>query len=205
MPPIRRYRDHLRARRSACPVEVDRFVMNYWLDIFTPYTWNRFKEHGASISGFRPRQRAAAFERVKRGDVLLCYLVKLSRWCGTLEVQSEAFKDSTPIFADENDPFPIRFEVRPHVMLDFEKAIPIEELWSQLSFTRQLKLRSVGWSAKLRQPLVQISEADGRAIQHALDQQASGGKIFDLDPADMRHIGRRNVVRTETGARLISK
>ena len=31
--------------------------MNYWLDLFTPYTWTRFKEHGSTISGFRPRQR----------------------------------------------------------------------------------------------------------------------------------------------------
>jgi hypothetical protein len=43
--------------------------LNYWLDLFTPYTWNRFRDHGATTSGFRPRQRKAAFERVKRGDL----------------------------------------------------------------------------------------------------------------------------------------
>jgi hypothetical protein len=78
--------------------------MNYWLDLFTPYTWTRFREHGASISGFRPRQRHAAFEKVMPGDLLLCYLVKLSRWCGTLEVASTAFEDHSPIFAEESDP-----------------------------------------------------------------------------------------------------
>src|SRR5687767_14739210 len=78
------------------------------LDLFTPFTWNRFQEHGANITGFRPRQRIAAFERVEPGDNLLCYLVKLSRWCGVLEVASEAFEDNTPIFAEANDPFPIR-------------------------------------------------------------------------------------------------
>jgi hypothetical protein len=59
-------------------------AVNYWLDLFTPYTWGRFKAYGAGITGFRPRQRRTAFERVKRGDLLLCYLVKLSRWCGVL-------------------------------------------------------------------------------------------------------------------------
>ena len=90
---------------------------------------------------------------MKPGDILLCYLVKLSRWCGSLEVKSDAFEDSTPIFADENDPFPIRFKVTPQVMLDFEHAIPIENLWSELSFTNQLRFGSVGWAqaAKLRQ------------------------------------------------------
>jgi predicted RNA-binding protein with PUA-like domain len=72
--------------------------MNYWLDLFTPYTWTRFRDHGATISGFRPRQRRTAYERIKPGDYLLCYLVKLSRWSGVLEVVSEAFEDSAPIF-----------------------------------------------------------------------------------------------------------
>jgi hypothetical protein len=90
--------------------------MKYWLDLFTPYTWQRFREHGATISGFRPRQRKAAYERVTRGDILICYLVKLSRWCGALEVESDAFEDTTPIFADTNDPFSIRFKVKPQIL-----------------------------------------------------------------------------------------
>src|SRR6266516_2455110 len=120
--------------------------MSYWLDLFTPYTWTRFGDHGASISGFRPRQRRAAFERIAPGDLLLCYLVKLSRWCGALEVTSGAFEDTTPIFADENDPFPIRFRVKPLVMLNFEHSIPIQELWAALSFTKDLRVGSVGWA-----------------------------------------------------------
>lgn len=175
--------------------------LNYWLDLFTPYTWTRFREHGATISGFRPRQRHVAFERIKPGDVFVCYLVKLSRWCGVLEVVSQAFEDATPIFADDNDPFPIRFKVRPRVILDFEKALPIEELWTQLSFTKQLVLGSRGWAqfARLRQSLVQISEQDAVVIMRALEAQAHGGKAFELDAHDMRHIGPRTVVRTEAG------
>ena len=81
--------------------------MNYWLDLFTPYTWRRFREHGASISGFPPRQRKTAHERIEPGDYFLCYLVKLSRWSGVLEIVSDVFEDGTPIFADDNDPFTI--------------------------------------------------------------------------------------------------
>jgi predicted RNA-binding protein len=113
--------------------------MRYWLDLFTPYTWDRFKEHGAAISGFRPRQRKTAYQRIKTGDLLLCYLIKLSRWCGVLEVISEAFEDTTPIFAEANDPFPIRFKVKPIILLEFEQAIPIQEpeIWNSLSFTKK--------------------------------------------------------------------
>jgi hypothetical protein len=127
--------------------------------------------------------------------------VKLSRWCGVLEVCSDAFEDTTPIFAHENDPFPIRFKVTPKVILDFDKALPIEELWSELTFTRQLRLGSVGWAqaANLRKSLVQIAAADGLAISRALEEQAKGGKVFPLEKSDLRHIGPRTVVRTERG------
>jgi hypothetical protein len=129
--------------------------MTYWLNLFTPYTWQRFQDHGASVSGFRPRQRKTAFERVTQGDKFLCYLIKLSRWCGILDVSSDAFEDTTPIFADDNDLYTIRFKVHPVVMLDFEHSIPIEipELWNNLSFTKNLAVGSSGWaqSARMRQ------------------------------------------------------
>ena len=175
--------------------------MTYWLDLFTPYTWMRFQEHGASVSGFRPRQRHTAFERVKSGDLFLCYLTKLSRWCGVLEVIGSAFEDHAPIFADDNDPFPIRFKVTPKVKLDFEHSIPIEELWDRLSITRGLIPGSFGWaqSAKLRQSLFRVADEDGQVIASALQEQSRTQRIFQLDAADRRHITQRTIVRTETG------
>lgn len=179
--------------------------MNYWLDLFTPFTWTRFRNHGADISGFRHRQRKAAFERVKKGDLLLCYLVKLSRWCGVLEVTSEAFEDRSPIFADTEDPFIIRFHVKPRTLLDFERAIPIEqpELWDHLSFTRDIQVGSFGWAqqARMRQSLVQLAEEDGHVISDAIARQEGDQHAFPLDAADRRHIdiANRTVVRTEQG------
>lgn len=177
--------------------------MNYWLDLFTPYTWSRFWDHGGDISGFRPRQRKAAFERVRPGDQFLCYIVKLSRWAGVLEVTSTAFEDDTPIFAESNDPFPIRFRVKKRIALDFEHAIPIQDplLWNSLSFTQRLAVGSVGWAqqARLRQSLLQISAADGSIIVAALDAQDKEQKVFPLDASDRRHLVDRTVVRTESG------
>ena len=47
---------------------------------------------------------------MKPGDYLLCYLTGISRWIGVLEVVSEPFKDTTPIWKDEA--FPARVRVR---------------------------------------------------------------------------------------------
>lgn len=177
--------------------------MSYWLDLFTPYTWARFQDHGANISGFRPRQRKTAFERVRQGDKFLCYLVRLSRWCGILEVSSEAFEDASPIFADERDPFTIRFKVTPVILLDFDHSIPIEvpALWKNLSFTKNIVAGSFGWaqSARMRQSLLEISASDGELICRTLQEQHVTKRRYELDSADRRHIAERMVVRTETG------
>ena len=94
--------------------------------------------------------------------------MRLSRWCGVLEVSSTAFEDASPIFADENDPFPIRFRVTPTILLDFEHSIPIEVpgLWNNLSFTKNITVGSFGWaqSARMRQSLFEISTPDGELI-----------------------------------------
>jgi hypothetical protein len=85
-----------------------------------------FGRSDRSVSGFRPRHKNAA-ERVRIGDKLLCYMTRVSRWFGVLEVLEGPFRDNTPIFVQEADPFVVRFRVRPIVWLAVEKAVPIYE------------------------------------------------------------------------------
>jgi len=118
--------------------------MGYFLDLFTPETWDGFQKHGSEISGFRERQETTA-RRIKPRDILLCYLVHLSRWCGALEVTSPAFRDSEPIFTDP-DPFTIRFHVKALVTLTPELSIPAydDKVWSHLEETKDVKKGSRG-------------------------------------------------------------
>jgi hypothetical protein len=83
---------------------------NHLLDLFTPHTWDQFLKHGANVSGFKLGQLKTAKERGKPGTIFLCYLVRLSRWCGALAINSEPFIDDTPIFYESNDPFVVRFK-----------------------------------------------------------------------------------------------
>jgi hypothetical protein len=57
----------------------------YWLDLFTVETWKEFLDHGGNVSGFSER-RWATVQKIKLGDYLLCYLTRVSRWVGLLEV-----------------------------------------------------------------------------------------------------------------------
>jgi len=102
--------------------------MAYFIDLFSPETYEAFARSPRDISGFRLRHKNMA-ERIKGGDVFVCYLTRLSRWFGLLEVIEGPFINDKPIFVPKNDPFVVRFRVRTAVWLDIEKSIPIVQFF----------------------------------------------------------------------------
>lgn len=156
--------------------------MAYFLDLFSPETYEAFKKSNRDVSGYRIRHFNAA-NKVNVGDKFICYMTKLSRWFGVLEVISEAYQDSTPIFYESNDPFIVRFKVKPLVWLETHKAIPIhdDEIWNNLSFTRNYDKNSRTWTGKIRTSLVELSKDDGEFLEQKLCEQQSNGRVFKVD------------------------
>jgi predicted RNA-binding protein len=112
--------------------------MNYYLNLFSPETYEAFSRSDRRVSGFRFRQKKAA-DRISPGDRFICYMTKLSRWIGVLEVVEGPYEDGTPIFYEEDDPFVVRFRVREVVWLPRDKTVPIYEdvVWDRLTFPRR--------------------------------------------------------------------
>ncbi len=173
--------------------------MAYYLDLFSPETYEAFTLSRRDVSGFRIRQRNAAGQVVP-GDKLVCYMTKLSRWCGILEVLSGPFEDATPIFYPESDPFIVRFHVKPIVWLPVEKAFPIHDdrVWTQLSFTHdQYKVTST-WTGPIRRSLGKMDDADGALIESLLLRQAAGdGESFPIDGDTWKQISTHKVRRAD--------
>lgn len=172
--------------------------MAYFLDLFSPETYAAFKRSQQDISGFRYRHRFAA-ERIKSGDKLVCYLTKLSRWFGILEVLEGPFQDSTPIFYPEDDPFVVRFRVKPVVWLDPEKAVPIQtpEVWQTLSFTKDYDPRSPRWTGKIRTSLVPIPEGDGNFLEQLMLVQLSNEHTYPLEDNEVAAFETHTVRRAD--------
>jgi predicted RNA-binding protein len=158
--------------------------MAYFLDLFSPETYEAFGRSSRDISGFRSRQENAA-RQIHPGDKLVCYMTKLSRWFGILEVESESFIDKTPIFYPEDDPFIVRFKVRPVIWLPKEKSIPIHEdvVWKHLSFTQKCEKTTSAWTGKLRSSLNRLTVEDGKHLERLLRQQADNGTTYEVDEA----------------------
>lgn len=116
-----------------------------------------------------------------------------------LEVASDYFRDSSPIFSDP-DPFVIRFKVVARVLLDIGHAIPIFEdsIWPKLSLTRHIEKRAPGWAqhANLRASLRELSEEDGALLAALLAQQSSAQRQYALNEQDRRRLSQKQSIRT---------
>jgi hypothetical protein len=137
---------------------------NYWIDLFTPSTWQEFLAAGANVSGFRKSSQALT-RQIQPGDYLLCYLVYLSRWIGILEVISEPYEDTEPIWQD--DVFPCRVKVKVITQLTFETAVPVHDLKGRLSIYENITdPRAIG--NYLRRSPSKWKSIDGEAVVEAI-------------------------------------
>ncbi|WP_434107948.1 EVE domain-containing protein [Paraburkholderia caffeinilytica] len=172
--------------------------MAYFLTLFSPETYAAFTRSLQDVSGFRYRQRSLA-QRVKPGDKFVCYLTKLSRWVGLLEVTDGPYEDKSPIFYPEDDPFTVRFKVKPLIWLDPERAVPIQttDVWQALSFTKDHDSRYSRWTGKIRSSLAPIEGADGDFLQRLLESQLEGKRKFPLTDGEKAALETHTVRRAD--------
>ena len=171
--------------------------MAYLLDLFTPETWQAFRQANASVTGFRERHGHLAKERVSQGDIFLCYVTRLSRWCGVLKAQSDVYYDDSPIFGNP-DPFTVRFRVEPIVILDSESAIPIYDtkVWNSLTITNQYERGSSQWTGFFRGSLNRFNDSDGSYLVELLKEQQANPRSFPFTEKDKRQLASRQKIRT---------
>lgn len=132
----------------------------YWVQVFTPETWQRFLDVGAKVTGFRDT-RWNHIQNLKPGDYLLCYLSRISKWVGILEVESEPYLDTTRIWDEEL--FPCRADVKLLTALSLDRAIPIQQMKGQLSI-----FQAKNWSLYLISSPSRWSVSDGKAVMKAI-------------------------------------
>jgi hypothetical protein len=176
--------------------------MAYYIDLFSPDTYEAYGASDKRISGFRERQKNIA-SNIKIGDKLICYVTKLTRWVGVLEVKSNFFLDNSPIFIPANDPFNLRFNVDPIVWLELEKCIPVSEdiSWNHLSFTNKLFKGSTAWTGMVRGSLRKIDDKDGAYLESILKSQLDNPIIYSLDDQEKKKL-KPAIVKTQDSKQI---
>jgi len=171
--------------------------MTYWSDLFTPETYEAFGCSDRTVSGFRESQRPMA-DKVRVGDKLICYMVRMSRWVGVLDVLEGPFIDRTPLFVPDDDPFVVRFKVNTAVWLSLDHTVPIHEqdVYSRLTFTRNVELGGY-WLGPLRRSLQRLVDEDGGFLDSLLREQQREPRTFPVDAGQYERALKRRIQRPD--------
>ena len=148
--------------------------MAYFTNLLTPEAFERFSKTDRKVVGFRERQRALA-QDIQPGDILICYVLQTAKLVGVLEVTSAVFKDDKPLFAVSNDPYTVRFNVKPRVWLSLNNGIldNSDIVWNNLSFTKSIAKSSLIW-AGFRGSLRKLEPFDGQLLEWILREKDAG-------------------------------
>jgi hypothetical protein len=99
------------------------------------------------VSGFSEKRRKVV-QGIKPGDYLLCYLTRVSRFVGLLEVVDKPFFDEEPIWS--SDVYPSRVRVRVILALSPEHGVPVLDMREELTIFQNLHNPNY-WQGPLRQ------------------------------------------------------
>lgn len=141
-------------------------ALTYWLDLFTVETWKEFLDHGGDVSGFSENRRRVV-QGIKPGDYLLCYLTRISRFVGLLEVVDKPFFNKEPIWSSEV--YPSRVRVRVILALSPEHGVPVLDMREELTIFQNLPNPNY-WQGPFRQSPTKWTSADGEAVVRALHE-----------------------------------
>ena len=150
-----------------------------------------FSESDQTVSGFRiSRKTYIQNQKISIGDKFICYCTKIQRFIGVLEIISVPFEDNTPIFMKEEDPFILRFRVKPTVWLPLEKGLPIhnDEIWNNLTITKGLPKDSTKWTYMVFSSPRVWPFKDCQYLEKVLLQQKQNMKDFPFSENDKKKI-----------------
>jgi len=119
-------------RLSQRPLEeqLKKKARTHWIQVFPEDTWREFLDSGGGVTGFREK-RWTVIQNIKVGDLLLCYVSRISCWVGILEVESQPYLDDKRIWKGEL--YPCRVDVKVLASLTPEQGVPIRRLRNRLT------------------------------------------------------------------------
>jgi len=148
-------------------------MAQYWLDLFTPETWEEAKENNFKLSGFREK-RWSLVQKIEPGDLLVCYITRESRFSGILKVVSKPYfsiEASKKVW--ESGPFPCVMDVEPVIALDILHSIPTDQVISKLTIAAK-------WGGIIRGSPNRLNGKDGDTIKDLLKKSQKDKEEYPL-------------------------
>ncbi len=100
-------------------------------------------------------------KKIKKGDYLVCYISKRSKFVGILEIASEVYYDESQIW--DTGIFPVRFNVHSVYAHNIRDGIHISQIRDRLSIFKKLKNKEK-WGGFFINSFNPFSSDDGQII-----------------------------------------
>jgi len=148
-------------------------LKNYWLCLFTGTSWNQFLGSKTPEVGFNEKQLKQA-QKIKKGDYLIAYITKVSRFVAILEVTKEASVSHEQKWTEGL--FPVRVGAKVIKQLPLPSAIPMAAFLGKLSFLQTAEMPVSGvWSAHVRSSPRRWKNEDGLEVSRFIDRVLESG------------------------------
>lgn len=132
------------------------------------YEWDI--DNQFACAGF-PNRNKKSVEQMKKGDKIVYYVTKISKFMAVVEVTGEYFFSQEPIWDDPYDLWPHRVHTKPIIYSeDFEDGIYIKDIWEDLDFITN-KTR---WGSQVQGSFRRISEHDFNVILESVRKKHNG-------------------------------
>lgn len=151
-------------------------MAQYWLDLFTPETWEEAEKNNFKLSGFR-ENRWHLTQQIKPGDFLVCYLTGEMRFSGILKVISKPYfslEASKKVW--RGGPFPCVMDIEPVITLDLLHSIPADKIVPKLTIAKK-------WGGIRRGSLNRLNKEDGDTIKSILEKFLGEKREYPLKRA----------------------
>ncbi|MCK5051029.1 MAG: hypothetical protein KAS53_04780 [Candidatus Cloacimonetes bacterium] len=127
--------------------------------------------------------------------MFICYCTRIQRFIGIFEIISKPFVDEKPIFAESEDPFIFRFNVKPIVWLPLIKSIPIHDskIWNNLSFTKDLEHSSTNWTYKVFGSPILWPKEDCKFLEKKLLKQKEELVDYPFSEKDEKNLKKQKI------------
>jgi EVE domain len=142
--------------------------MASWMAVTSTDNFERTRALGATMQGFKTRQRKNVMERMEPGDRIVWYLTKVQAFGGTATVASKGFEDHELIWRSKpGEDYVWRVKLRGARLLEEDAWVPSHVVGPGLEYVQ--KWPAEHWKLAFQGNLHQIPDVDYDTLAAALD------------------------------------
>lgn len=144
--------------------------MASWMGVTSADNFERTRDLGFSLQGFKTRQRKKVMEQMAPGDNLVYYLTKVQVFAATVTITSEGFEDHELIWRSKpGEDYPWRVKIAADIVADEESQIPSEAIAPGLKYVQ--KWPAEHWKLAFQGNLHLIPDDDFATLRAAIAGQ----------------------------------